>query len=214
MPSHIGKHIPDNAEKKFLNLFVFLLLLLYIRRFLYFTNHYTQVPMDQETGVQSQVKSYQRLKKMVLDAALLNTQQYKVRFKGKWSNPGNGVAPSPIPQCHSYWKGHQLYFFTLYIYIYPTPPHKQDVIQDQFLRGVTVNRWIKKFCLGCKNLNNKIMYSMAALQAIETNLVSKHWRVSGKLSISVLFDTFSTFAKVSVTHITKILQNFWFTLEI
>ena len=23
----------------------------------------------------------------------------------KWSNPGNGVAPSPTPQCSSYWKG-------------------------------------------------------------------------------------------------------------
>ena len=36
-----------------------------------------------ETGVQSQVESYQRLKKMVLDASLLNTQQYTVRIKGK-----------------------------------------------------------------------------------------------------------------------------------
>ena len=33
--------------------------------------------------------------KMVLDTYLLNTQQYKVRIKGKWSNPGKGVAPSP-----------------------------------------------------------------------------------------------------------------------
>ena len=33
--------------------------------------------------VQSQVESYQRLKKMVLDAALLNTQYYQVGFKGK-----------------------------------------------------------------------------------------------------------------------------------
>ena len=32
--------------------------------------------------------------KMELDTTLLNTQHYKVRFKGKWSNPGNGVAPS------------------------------------------------------------------------------------------------------------------------
>ena len=23
----------------------------------------------------------------------------------KWSNPGNGVVPSPAPQCCSYWKG-------------------------------------------------------------------------------------------------------------
>ena len=33
--------------------------------------------------VQSQVESLQRLKKMVLDAALLNTQHYKVMIKGK-----------------------------------------------------------------------------------------------------------------------------------
>ena len=37
------------------------------------------LPMVQEVGVQSQVESYQ----MVLFAALLNTQYYKVRIKGK-----------------------------------------------------------------------------------------------------------------------------------
>ena len=39
--------------------------------------------MAQETRVQSQVESYQRLKKMVLDATLLNTQHYEVGIKGK-----------------------------------------------------------------------------------------------------------------------------------
>ena len=39
--------------------------------------------------------------KMVLDTSLLNTQWSRV----KWSNPGKGVAPSPTPQCRSYWKG-------------------------------------------------------------------------------------------------------------
>ena len=43
-----------------------------------------------------------KTQKMVLDAALLNTQHYKVRVK--WSNPGKGVAPSPTPRCSSYWK--------------------------------------------------------------------------------------------------------------
>ena len=38
--------------------------------------------MVRETGVQSQVESYQN-SKMVLDAPLLNTQHYKVRIKGK-----------------------------------------------------------------------------------------------------------------------------------
>ena len=40
--------------------------------------------------------------KMVLDTSLLNTQQYKVRSREKWSNPGKGVAPSPTPRCSSY----------------------------------------------------------------------------------------------------------------
>ncbi len=52
--------------------------------------------------VQSQVESYKRFKKMLLDAALLNTLHYKVWIKGKVEHPGNGVASSPTPQCCSY----------------------------------------------------------------------------------------------------------------
>ena len=36
-----------------------------------------------ETWVQSQVESYQRLKKMVIDTALLNTEYYKAMIKSK-----------------------------------------------------------------------------------------------------------------------------------
>ena len=43
--------------------------------------------MAQESGVQSQVELYQRFKKMVLDASLLNTHHYKVRIKGKVKEP-------------------------------------------------------------------------------------------------------------------------------
>ena len=81
-------------------------------------------PMARETWVQSQVESYQRLKKMVLDASLLNTQHYKVRIKGKVEQFREGVAPSPTPWCSSYRKGslrvtldygRQLYFtFTIW----------------------------------------------------------------------------------------------------
>ena len=44
--------------------------------------------MVRETGVQSQVEPYQRLKKIVFDAALLNTQLYKVKVKQsrEWSS--------------------------------------------------------------------------------------------------------------------------------
>ena len=41
------------------------------------------LPLAQETGVQSQVKLYQKLKKMVLDASLLNLQHYKVGIMNK-----------------------------------------------------------------------------------------------------------------------------------
>ena len=41
---------------------------------------------------------------MVLDTALLNTQQYKVHIKSKVEQSRERVAPSPTPQCSSYWK--------------------------------------------------------------------------------------------------------------
>ena len=76
------------------------------------------LPMVQETGIKSQVKSYQRLKKwyLILSCLTLSSIMYISRLK--WSNPGKGVAPSPTPQCSSNWKGslqvalnysHQLY---------------------------------------------------------------------------------------------------------
>ena len=44
--------------------------------------------------------------KMVLDAALLNTQQYKVRILGKVEQSWEmSSAPPPTPRCSSYWKG-------------------------------------------------------------------------------------------------------------
>ena len=45
-----------------------------------------------------------KTQKMVIDGSLLNTQHYKVRIKGKWSNPGKRVAPSSISPCSRYWK--------------------------------------------------------------------------------------------------------------
>ena len=41
-----------------------------------------------------------KTQKIVLGAAMLNTQHYKIRVK--WSNPGNGVAPFPTPRCSRY----------------------------------------------------------------------------------------------------------------
>ena len=65
------------------------------------------LPMAWETEVQSLVESYQRLKKMVLDAALFNTQIYKVQIKGKVEQfrERSSTLPSLTPRCSSYWKG-------------------------------------------------------------------------------------------------------------
>ena len=60
--------------------------------------------MVRETRVQSQVKSYQRLKKWYLIPPCLTLSNIRYVLS-KWSNPGKGVAPSPTPWCSSYQKG-------------------------------------------------------------------------------------------------------------
>ena len=54
---------------------------------------------------------------------------------------------------------------------------------------ITVTRWFKKFCWGCKNLNSQVrsgkpktIDSEVVLQAIEANPMSSSWRVSGEFS--------------------------------
>ena len=61
--------------------------------------------MVRETRVQSQVESYQRLKKWYLMLPCLAFSIIRYRSRVKWSNPGKGVAPSPTPQGSSYRKG-------------------------------------------------------------------------------------------------------------
>ena len=63
------------------------------------------LPMAQETRVQSQVESYQRLKKWYLILPCLTLSIIRYISRVKWSNPRKGVAPSPTPRYSSYWKG-------------------------------------------------------------------------------------------------------------
>ena len=69
--------------------------------------------MVQETGVQSWVDSYQRLKKLVLDANLVSTQYYKSRIKGKVAQ--SIEKSSALPNVYN-WKGslRVANFITLY----------------------------------------------------------------------------------------------------
>ena len=77
-------------------------------------------PIVQETRVQSYAKSYQKHKKWYLMPPCLTLSSIRWGSRVKWSNPGNGVAPSSSPWCGSYWKGslqvildysHQLYLY-------------------------------------------------------------------------------------------------------
>ena len=62
-------------------------------------------PITRETGVQSQVVSYQGLKKWKLTPPCKTLSTIRYGFKGKWSNPENGVAQSTTSLCSSYWRG-------------------------------------------------------------------------------------------------------------
>ena len=95
-----------------------------------------------ETWVQSQVASYQRLKKwyLILSSLTLSNIRYVSRIK--WKNPGKRIAPYPTPRGSSYGKrsllvaldyGRQLNLYIyIYIYIY-IALDEQDVTPCQFL---------------------------------------------------------------------------------
>ena len=61
--------------------------------------------MVRDTWVQSQIASYQRLKKWYLIPPCLTLSNIRYVSRVKWSNLGKGVAPSPTHWCSSYWKG-------------------------------------------------------------------------------------------------------------
>ena len=82
---------------------------------------------------------------MVLDASLLNTQNYKVWIKGKVEQPREGVAPSHTPWCSSYRKGsirvtldycRQLYLVVVVIIYEKLPLEKIDF----FRRSLSDNK--------------------------------------------------------------------------
>ena len=66
---------------------------------------YSSLPMAWETWVQSQVESYQRLKKWYLIPPGLTLSIIRYVSRVKWSNPGKGVVPSPTPWSPTYSSG-------------------------------------------------------------------------------------------------------------
>ena len=107
-------------EKKKISIFSMLYL-----RVMYISKWLECSLMAWETWVQSQVESYQRLKKWYLIHSCLTLSIIRYGSRVKWSNPGKGVAPSPTPWCSSYRKGSlqvtlnygcQLYFLLTYLH--------------------------------------------------------------------------------------------------
>ena len=74
--------------------------------------------MAQETRVQSQLESYQRLKKWYLMPPCLTLSIIRLGWRVKWSHPGKGVTLFPIPWCSSYRKGSLQVTLNNFIYIY------------------------------------------------------------------------------------------------
>ena len=90
---------------------------------MYITNWIECLPMPLENVRQSQVESYQRLKKWFLISPCLTFSTIRYISRVKWSNPAKGVDASPTPWCSSYWKGSLRvtlnYGHLLYFYLYP-----------------------------------------------------------------------------------------------
>ena len=68
------------------------------------THKIIYIYVAQDTRVQSQVKSYQILKKWYLISPCLTLSIIRYISRVKWNNPRKEVAPFPTP-CSSYWKG-------------------------------------------------------------------------------------------------------------
>ena len=119
--------------------------------------------------------SYQRLKKWYLMPPCLTLSIIRYGSRVKWSNPGNGVAPSPTPRCRSYWKGslrialdygrqhththtHTHTHIYIYIYVYVRGAfnkfpdffctgiwHCRRLFKIQYLIAIHLMRWLTNF---------------------------------------------------------------------
>ena len=123
--------------------------------------------MARETWVQSQIESYQRLKKWCL---MLPCLTLSIIRRIKWKNLSKGVAPSPRPWCSCYWKGslrvtlaydRQLYFIYNQVY------SKESAIRFQILGGnvsfISIWMLITNSC--------RIFFSTSALRENERKLI-------------------------------------------
>ena len=115
-----------------------------------------------ETWVQSQVESYQRLKKCYSIPPYLTHSNIRYVSKVKWSNPGKGVTLFPTPRCSSYWKeslrvtldyGCQLTYLHTYCHSWI-----HSVSISSFLFGYTSIKLLLELSLGFLPVWNLMFY--------------------------------------------------------
>ena len=151
--------------------------------------------MLREIGVQSQVGSYQRLKKWYLMPPCLKPSIIKYVSRVKWSNPGEEVAPSPTPRCCSYWKeslqvtldyGCQLYFIMkildnfLWMLI--------NLIKEYgFTQKMTRNRWYPAETITDADYTDDLVL-LASTSAIAKSLLHSLEQAAREISLYVNSD--------------------------
>ena len=134
-------------------------------------------------------------------ASLLNTNHYKVQIKGKWNNPGKGVASFQTPRCSSYWKenlrvslnyGQPIYLLiyqfslSLYIYIYiyreREREREESFNKGNFYLSINENHWMQKVNF------IYLSYSSVYLRELFNKYsINKENFLSLSLSLSLLF---------------------------
>ena len=127
--------------------------------------------MARETEVQSQVESYERLKKWYLISPCLTLSIVRYVPRVKWSNPRKGVAPSTTPRCCSNWKGN--------IRVYPD--YGRQLIRFQVFQSNTnnlhtvilfkvfqfntnnfhIDKWFQVFLSNTNNLHTVIWFQVS-----------------------------------------------------
>ena len=143
---------------------------------------YIYIYMALDTEVQSQVKSYQRLKKWYLMPPCLGHSIIRYVSRVKWSNQGKEVAPSPTPWCCSYWKGNLLvaldYGCQLYLWIYICFEMNRSTMRFYFAFTYV---YVSSLLLSSKNMWHEAMW-MGYSMTLELTCV---WMVFSFPSMSV-----------------------------
>ena len=130
--------------------------------------------MAGETGIQSQVESYQRLKEWYLIPPCLKLSIIRYVSRVKWSNPEKGIAPSPTPRCSTYWKGSfqvtldcgcQLYFYFIQLLVFDKNTWNHTTVCKLF---VSV-KWYQVFLSNTINLYTVTWYQVFQSNANNTN---------------------------------------------